>query len=358
MKKVLRMVALLSLAACAVACSEDEKTPEKTPQGGDEQQNIYAVVLNQGMQGANNATISVLTDNNGTIVNDWFSSKNSRGMGDVAQDAVEYGSKVYVTVSESNTIEVIDRVKGTSTQISMGDRYPRYIAAHGSKIYVSCYTPHSVVRIDTTTLAIEGACNLGDFNPEGLAVANDKLFVASSNISDENYNYTYDDKVFEISLTSFSVTDTLTVGSNPQNVLALDANRVVVNYWGNYSDMPAGTAVINATDNSVTQLTKALNNMTVIDGDVYGYEIAYAADWSTVANYAKIDGTTLSASEILSTANINNPYCIAVDPATHDIYVATNGDYSANGDIYCFTNAGAERWHVEAGMLPSKILFY
>lgn len=53
-----------------------------------------------------------------------------------------------------------------------------------------------------------------------------------------------------------------------------------------------------------------------------------------------------------------NPYAIAVHPDNGDIYVMTDGGYSAHGDIYCFAPDGTRRWRNGVGQLPSKMVFY
>ena len=129
---------ILLLAACAllltVGCEKDPKPENNTNDG------TYAYVLNEGSRGVNNAEISRLNIKDGTIEADWFSAANGRGLGDLAQDLVHYGNKLYATVHTSNKVEVIDPATGKSLkQIDMGNRGPRYIACHGGKIYVTCY---------------------------------------------------------------------------------------------------------------------------------------------------------------------------------------------------------------------------
>lgn len=316
------------------------------------------LVLNEGTWGANNASISLINNTNGAIVADWFTAQNGRGLGDLAQDLITYGSKVYATVSESGSLEVIDRTTGRSERVDLGTRYPRYMAAHEGKIYISCYNPHCVIRIDTASLAIEATCTLGGYNPEGVAVAGGKLFVASSNVSDQQGTYSYDNQLYVVDLTTFANPTTIVVGRNPQRVQALDANRVVVNYWGNYGSETGGAAVVDATTLEVSQTGVALNGMTVAEGNIYGYVTTYSADYSTKSTrFVRIDGNTLASSDIMENCGIENAYGIGVDPSNGDLYVTTDGDYHAAGDVHCLTATGALRWTLRAGWFPSKVIF-
>ena len=362
MKKAFRLLILAVLTFAVAACEEE---PVVTPSGTDtlpsadvdSTASARVLVLNEGTWGANNASLSLIDNRAGSITADWFADRNGRGLGDLAQDLVVYGNKAYVTVSESGSLEVIDIATGLSTRVDLGTRYPRYIAADGGKLYVSCYNPRSVIRIDTATLAVEATCPLGSYNPEGIAVMGDKVYVASSNISDEQGTYSYDDKVYVIDAATFAAATPLTVGSNPQKVVVLDANRVVVNYWGDYGSAPAGSAIINSAG-LVTQLGEELSNMTVDNGTIYGYAITYSADYSTkICVYKKIDGTTLTTSPLLEGCDIENAYAIGIDPANGDIYIATDGDYRTTGEVHCFKADGSRRWQRTAGWFPSKVVF-
>ncbi|MBP5548171.1 MAG: hypothetical protein J6X58_04695 [Bacteroidales bacterium] len=261
----------------------------------------HLLVLNEGNWGSNNADISYVDITRGTAENDWFASNNSRGLGDVGQDLLIYGSKAYATASFSNSIEAINLSNGKSTRISTTEANvstPRYIAAEGSNIYVSCYSPASVIRIDTGSKSITGRCELGSFNPEGICSLNGKLYVASSNISDENYNYSYDNKVYVVDIASFTLVDSIIVGRNPAKVKALDGNHIVVNCIGDYASTAACTYIVDATTKNATALNVAFYNFDVYNGDIYGYTDPYSA-----LKFYKVNGSTLSCQEILTPSN-------------------------------------------------------
>ena len=356
MKHYSNVLGAVLAAICLAAC---EPEPAVTPSGDGiaaESGQQHLMVLNEGSWGGNNASLSYFDIAKGELVNGWFAAKNGRGLGDVAQDMVVYGSKAYVTVWGANSLEVIDTATGISRRVDLGERGPRYIAADGGKLYITCYKPHSVIRIDTATLEVEATCTLGDFNPEGIAAVNGRLLVASSNISDEQGVYSYDNKVYLISIATFSMIGAIEVGCNPQKVMAVDSTTAVVNYWGDYASEPAGTAVIDGAM-GVTQLNLELSNMTVMNGDIYGYVTAWAPDYSSkTTSFVKIDPTH-NITPILTGFN-KNAYAIGVHPVSGNIYVADDGNAQTNGDLYCFNPDGSQRWKREVGYLPSKIVFF
>ena len=355
-RKLQRTIVLCGLLLAAACTPAVEEKPQST--ASDMSASARVWLLNEGSWGANNASITRFDNRTGEVENDWFARCNGRGLGDLAQDMVAYGSKVYVTVSESGSLEVVDTASGRSQRVDLGDRYPRYLAACDGKLYVSCYNPHSVIRIDTASLEVEATCSLGDYNPEGMAVAGQWLMVASSNASDSRGVYTYDSVLYAIDLATFAQPQRIAVGCNPQRVAPLDDHRVVVNYWGDYGMRAPGSAVVDVTDMSVKQLNVAYSNFTIYKGQVYGYVTTYSPDYSTKqTRYVRQDVATLSATDLLADDAVKGAYSIAVDPANGDLLIASDGDYVATGTLYCFDQHGNPRWHHAVGMFPSRFVF-
>ncbi|MBQ9474292.1 MAG: hypothetical protein IJU81_07785 [Bacteroidales bacterium] len=352
MKKHIFMIAGVLALLAAVSCKKDDPEPEiATPQ---------AYVLCEGSWGGNNATLDAVNLDEGTIKQGFFSEANGRGLGDLACDVVRYGSKLYVTVSESNKIEVVDPATGKSTkQIDMGDLYPRYIAPHNGQLYVSCYNPHSVVRIDTATLTIAQTCQLGGNNPEQLCVAGGNIYVCSGYIADAEGNYYYDSTLRVVRLANFTETGSITVGSNPKMVKVLDGTKIVVNCLGDYGANPAKTVVVNTTDNSVTALPVALTVFDVYNSNtIYGYATEYDENWTPVAKFYRVDIATALSEEMLQShaSSLSAAYCLNVDPQKNLLFIGT-GVYGANGDIFCFDLRGNKKWQAETGLYPCKTVF-
>ena len=360
MKLFTRLLTLAIVVAGLAACEKPEPQPVN-PSGNDTLAAPHALVLNEGPEG-NNASLSYLNLTTGNIVNHWFATHNGHQLGDVAQDLLVYGSKAYVTVWKSGCLEVIDTTTGASTHVDLGTRGPRYMAAAGGKLYITCYNPASVIRIDTATLQVEATCPLGAYNPEGVAIAADKLFVVSSWIGNSQSEITYDNKVYVVDLATFADATPIVVGTNPQTIMSIDNTHLIVNCWGEWDMENAttngeGSAIIDATTLSVTQTGQPLTRMTTCNGTVYGCVSTYDASWDMTTSYVKMDPETLATTPILTSCGINNPYCIAVHPATGDIFVGTDGNYYTNGDLYCFSHDNTLRWKREVGMLPSKVVF-
>lgn len=228
---------------------------------------------------------------------------------------------------------------------------PRHMAAYEGSLYVTCYSPRAVVRIDTATMKPTGICELGDFNPEGIAAVDGKLYIASSAISDENYQYTYDNKVYVVDPETMKVLRTINVGKNPAKVVKVDNTHFAVNCLGDYATDFGGTYIVNTSNDEVTPLNVALYNMTSYNGDIYGYTSPYGT-----LKFYRIGGNSHTATEILGTwSSSDNPYGISINTQNGDIVVTTDGNYMAAGDCYVFANDGTQRMTpTQLSALPSK----
>lgn len=335
---------VLGLAACEKDDSKNEKV--ESPD---------ALLLNEGDFTKNNSALSALNISTGDIDNHWFENANGYGLGKQAQDMIYYNSKVYVTVTESNTLEAIDPTNGRSTQKSLGTLRPRSIAADGGKLYITCYTPACVVRVDATSLAVEDTCLIGDYVPEGIAISHGKAFVAGA-YKYTNY-YDLDTRVYVINLATFDTLPSISVGINNQKIVNINDDKLIV-CWGNGYDVPAGQsepngcAIIDASTHAVTPVNHGLSKMDVYNGKVYGYNALNddIPTWVVI----NPDGTT---EDFPFTPSISyNAYGININPATGDIYLM-DADYQANGDVLCYNPDGTLRFKSETAKFPSKLLF-
>ena len=305
--------------------------------------------------GNNNSNTPGATQESG-VQNNFFDSANGRGLGDVAQDMMQVGDDIYITVSFSNSIEKMNPTTGKSSRFDTGNdaETPRsMVASSDGNIYVTCYYPRSVIRYNPATQQVTGICQLGDYQPEGIAEVNGKLYIASGYITDENSNFHYDNKLYVVDMNSFTVVETITVNINPDKVKKLDDNHIVFNTLGNYTDDNGGLYIMDVNSKAITELSVNLYNFDVCVGEIYGYTSTYGA----APDFYKLDANgNVTFLGIEWTAS-DNPYGIAVNPYNDDIIITSDGNYTANGDCYVYTSSGTLRkGGIEVGLLPCKIV--
>jgi YVTN family beta-propeller protein len=76
--------------------------------------NNSLIVLNEGKYEANNAGLNLYNLTTSTNTENYFLSKNNRGLGDTGQDMIRYGSKIYIAVYKSSIVEVINANTGVT----------------------------------------------------------------------------------------------------------------------------------------------------------------------------------------------------------------------------------------------------
>lgn len=289
------------------------------------------------------------------VQNDFFDKANGRGLGDVAQDMLKDGDNIFITVSFSNSIEKMNASTGKSSRFDTGNNAetPRsMVLGSDGYLYVTCYYPRSVVRYDPVQQKVTAICELGDFQPEGIAEVSGKLYIASGYITDENYNYQYDNKLYVVDMYSFSIVETITVGVNPDKVKKLDNNHIVYNTLGDYVTDNGGLYVMDVNDNSITKMDVSLYNFDVYNGFVYGYTSIYSGN--PLAFY-KMDASGHGTQLNINWTATDNPYGISVNPFNGDIIVTSDGNYTANGDCYVYNNdCTLRKGGIELGLLPCK----
>lgn len=336
LKEQLRMLALmLALPMVFVACSDDD---DNDPTGGAPivaQKGVF--VFDSGNQGKNiDGALSFIDEKTNTATNDVFRTVNARSLGSTVQDGVILGQNLYIAVSESNTIEVVDKNTLVSvTQIAptaeQGSK-PRDIVTDGKYVYVSMYSGH-VSRIDASKNVIDKTVKVGP-NPEEMAVANGCLYVVNSDGLNWEAGYVNGKSVSKIDLASFAETK-IPVGLNPTKIVADASGNLLVICMGNYSDVPASIWKISSSD-AVEDWGKPATIMAVKGNSLYTVYDSYAgADAVEYTVYNTLTGSVEKDNFVASP--VDSPSGIAVDPDNGNIFITS---YTLVGGFASYTTPG------------------
>jgi len=358
MKKITLLICMAIFVAVSFSC---KKEPAK-----EEVQNVdeiveaeqgtpvkYIYILNEGTWGNNEASLDRIELATGIFEHNVFGAQNGRDLGDIANDIQLYGSKMYIVVNNSNTLEVVEPESGRSIQqISEGINQPRYVVGAGAYVYVSSYSD-LVYKIDTTTFSVVATCNVGR-DPEMMAVVGEKLYVVNSGGLD---NPNYDTTVSVVDLTTFQEVEKFAVGTNPTKLAKIDNERLLVICNGNYGNIPSSLVVLNTTTGATEKLPFTCTNLLINNGYAYCYDF----DWSALtAVFYRLNLTTFAKESLVlnGSGDIACPYGIAINKGNGNIYVTDSRNFLSNGDIYCFSAAGAFRYKCECGVGPSKVVMW
>jgi len=337
---------------------KDIPTPVNLPTTPGETGKMY--VLSEGLFNMNNSTLGLLNFENSTLNTNFFLYQNNRGLGDTGNDMKSYGGKLWIVVNVSSQVEVVDFKSGVSIKripffsASNVARQPRYIAFSGSKAYV-CSFDGTVARIDTTSLNIEAVTTVGR-NPDGIAVANGKLYVSNSGGLDApNYSKT----VSVIDLNSFSETQKIEVGLNPYKIQTDNEGDVYVISRGDNSSLKAKLVRIDSQTDKVVQTFDNLPavNFTIRNDTAYLYNYDYTSNNYSIKSFNCKTEQIITENFISDGSTIEHPFGIYAHPANGNIYLTDAKNYTTKGDLLCFNRIGKLLYKVESvGLNPNTII--
>ncbi len=351
---------ILFLLIFIVSCDDmhDISTPSNLPDTPGETGQIY--VLSEGLFNLNNSSLCRINFNDRTLTSDFFTSSNGRGLGDTANDMKLYDNKLWIVVNVSSQIEVVDLQTGISIKrIPLFDenekaRQPRYITFDNGKAYV-CSFDGTVTRIDISTLTIDNATTCGQ-NPDGIAVANNKLYVSNSgglNIPD------YDSTVSVINLNTFKEIKKITVGLNPYKLEADSRGNVYVAVRGNNSTVKSQFCRINSTTDELEQTFGHIpvSNFTIQNDTAYLYYYSFKDQSYQIQTFDCTKGQLISDKFISDSTTIECPFGISVNPQNGNLYITDAKNYTLNGDLLCFNRAGKLLYKLMSiGLNPNTVI--
>ena len=322
---------------------------------------LKAYITNEGKNESNNATLTSYDPATKEITQGVFQAINGQGLGDSAQDIIVYGSKMYIAVYGSQLIFVTDLQGKIIDKVKLSDsaKQPRSFTTDNGSVYVSLYEGY-VGKIDTTSYSVE-TVKVGP-NPEELAVANGKLYVANS--GGMNWEHGYDKTVSVIDLKTFTETKKIEVAVNPCAMVATAEGDVYLVSNGNYKDVPKTLQHID----SKTDEVKALGGIVAptwmamgAEGKLYVIGAEYDENWNMKNTYKVLDTKTNKVlgdfiTDVPDGIDIQKAYSINVDPVSGDIYIGTS-DYTNNGDMYVISKEGKFVNRFEVGLNPGKVCF-
>ncbi len=353
MKKIVRIAFLACVSLFFVACSPDDAGTD-SGQGGVSGLSGFkcCYVLNSG-EWKNSSTSSLTKYNieSGLVEQGYFERQNGRKLGNLPNDMVVYGSKMYIAVSGESTIEITDLDAKSVKQINCEEQ-PRYFATHNGKVYVSLYNEGYVARIDTATLQVDAKVKVGR-NPEQLTVLGNKLYVANSGGMDL-YGVGADNTVSVIDLVSFEEVEKVEVVLNPMSVVSVPDGVFVVSA-GNYADVSGALQFIDATTGEVSVVEGC--NMTELcynSGVLYGFLSQYDEMWNeTITFYSYCLDSKAVVTPWINEKEKPVPYKVC---GVGDFVAVTSSDHINDGDVYVYDADGMLVLKIAAGLEPVKMI--
>lgn len=358
---------IVSLLLCTTSCEDMENMPNLAPDiSGNvtETETAELYVLSEGLFNQNNSTLARFSFRNQKLTRNYFKGINLRGLGDTANDLAIYGSKIYIVINVSGTIEVVDFNTGESIkQIQLLDdsgssRQPRGIAFDRNKAYVCSYDG-TVARIDTTSLTVEAMTEAGR-NPDGICTQNGKLYVSNSGGLDYASGLEVDNTVSVIDIVTFKELQKIAVGYNPGRILSGTDEAVYVVSRG--KDIEEGNGRLDKIDSRTDKVVQTYAEKVqsfAIDGEIaYLYSYDYHTQQAAIKVFNLKTEEVIRENFITDGTKIHTPFGININPYSRNIYITDAYDYMKQGDLLCFNQWGQLQFRISnIGLNPNTVVF-
>lgn len=350
-KKIIYFVLII---ICFIGCKKEETLPPTSFNTSSLHNGI--LVLNEGLMNQNNSNLAWVNLNDNKVIPNVFLEKNNRLLGDTGNDMLAYGTKIYIAMTGSSTVEVIQKSNLKSIQqitFNYGGQpqQPRQIFGYNGKIYVTSFDGY-VSSIDTTTLTITQRIKVGR-NPEGLCAFNHILYVSNSGGLTPN---DMDSTVYAIDLNTSHVIDTFWVGENPGDMAVDSYGNVYVVKRGNYSSNPSELVKINTSDGSVTNLHYNTTTLSIFNDDLYLSYYDYNSGSSVVSLYNCASQTMINPN-FINNQEINTLYGVK-HLSNHTIICIDAMNFTNSGYLRFFSSTGQLIKSINVGLNPNSFIYY
>jgi hypothetical protein len=362
MKTTTKRLMLLSMTLLSLnACKKDEPAvvtnpPANTSTGTSGPYDTGIFITNEGQFPSGAGSVSFYNRTTKVVTNDIFQLVNKYPLGNVVQSYTVYNGKGYIVVNNANKMEIVSSGDFKSIGSITGLLQPRYfMPISAGKAYVSEWGDGGIkgaVRIiNLANNSISGTIPTG-LGAENMVKVNDLVYIAC------NGGNSNDSIVTIINSVKDSVVKKLIVGANPSSI-QVDANgKIWVLCKGQYSATyafvkPGSLVRINPNTNTIEQsfvfaLTTSPGNLSL---NAAKTKLIYTYTGGVFVQ--DIAAATLNASALIK----KGFYSLGVDPLTDAIYGADPKDYTNNGYVFRYTNAGAYMDSINVGVTPGGFFF-
>ncbi|WP_299984685.1 DUF5074 domain-containing protein [uncultured Pontibacter sp.] len=374
MKKITRFRSYLLSAAFAFGALTITSCDKKDNGPAGEYARNGVLVSNEGAMTKSNASMSFYSHDSKTVENESFKKVNAPLLlGDVLQHMVQHGDRLYLVMNNSGKVVVTNAHTLKAEGEIAGLEAPRYFAAlNDDKGYVTewlGYDPSTYVYgngrvavVDLKTLTVTKTITVG-VQPEQLILQGGKLYVANSG----------GNSVTVINTTTDAIETSITVNDGPSS-LALDRNnmlwvssRGIKSYdptdWSvsEENSTPGSLAKINTGSNSVaatltfTRNAPSPDKLTPNQGGDKIYYVFNNKVW-----VQDVNTTTLATQPLIDRGSyvaygFNG---LGVEPGSGMIYAGKATDYASNGWVVRYSpQSGAAVDSFRVGIAPNGFVF-
>ncbi|MDX9772129.1 MAG: hypothetical protein RBT02_01775 [Bacteroidales bacterium] len=303
------------------------------------------LILNEGNYMAGNGSLSFYSCETKEIYNDLFTGKNNRALGDIPSFIAIDGSKGYIVVNNSGTIEVVSLNTMESMTTITDLNSPRQMVVHGRKGYIS-----SLYSSEVTVLDLDNNVVTGDFNincsSEAMVISGNRLFSA---------NWSGGSTITVTDLETEQEITTITVGLEPESMVLDKNNKLWVLCTGGWNGEEVPRIIKINTDTYAKEaelIFRTVNdNPSSLTSNISGDTLYYLDEG---VRRMPVTALTLPTEPFID-AGDRFFYKLVVGSGGH-ICVTDAIDYQQKGDFLVYNKSGELLDSEQAGIIPGFML--
>ncbi len=351
MRKLLSAALFIGAALAFTSCQKE------TENGPSYDLSKGLIIVNEGTEFGSISHYNPTTD---VVTNDIFKTVNNREMGKFLQSVCSNGSYVYLVVGGSSKIEVINKSTSREVATITDLKTPRYMVANGTNGYVSLWGTNEIAVIDLNTNTIKQRIAVG-IDPEGMAICNNKLYVANSSYSSEE-SKSKSNTISVINLSNNTVEKTIPVADRPMSIVVDKSNSVWV-LCGGYSEYgnPAVTTngalcKIDPATYAVTKIDLGPNFFDRLQINSAKDKLYYSSSWQFPEGIYQVD---IAATSAPVKPFINGAfYGFAINPSNGEVMTMV-ADYKVkdNHKMIRYNSIGEKIKEYPVGVFPNGGIF-
>jgi hypothetical protein len=361
MKKILNYLLFLAFSGVIfTACNDDDDDTDINLYDNDVTGFYF---INYGGSSVGYSTITKYDYETDSVTNNYFEAKNGFEITSNVQYSYKYEDNIYMLGNDVDQVVVVDTAFiQTFEGVSDGIATPRFCVASGDYLYISCWgedpdwsvMPDSyIAKYNISNNEVEDTISLPG-GPEGLAIANGKLYAA--------LNFSYNVAVIDLDDNSVSYIETPAVTSY---FIKDDSDNLYVSLVSSYTYYSAssGLGYINTSDNT-------LEATFYLDGVSSGYCSIMTSNancstiymlasswveqadesWTQEGSIYSFDTSTESFSPFIEGLSGTNG--IAFNSVTDNVYVFGGESYTEPGTVAVYDVDGTYESEFSCGISP------
>lgn len=319
-------------------------------------------IINYGSFSGDKSTITAYNKYDDEMQNGYYTTVNGVDLVSNVQYAYNFKGNIYLMGNNADGISWVDNktFEQTSNAITEEIVKPRYCVGEGDYLYVSCWggdiwadeTLSYIAKVNLTTNSVEKKIALPG-GPEGLAIANDKLYATLG----------YKDSIAVVDLGSDDISYIETEAVSSYFIKDNNDNLYVsfVSTWSDFSTSD-GLGYINTSNDELTLypfsgVSSSYVNVLSVNDDyskVYLMTSAYDENWNLSGAVAVFDVASKSFENdffVEGVAGLNGVECFE-----DKVFTFVSESPTSNGKAVMYNANGMQLSEYETGIAPFMLL--